>query len=197
MSGVVSIERNEAAAGLTPTYVNCLDRPVTYPPVYNYTTINLLLPPWQLISKQQTQTYNAAFAIYSFSTIAVSTRYRIQGVNRTYQALRKLIPTMASAMDLSEWENDPKLYLFTSLTAGSSHIITATSRLETILKANRLPFQAIDTATDEKARRLWGRRAGKRKLPGLVKEGYVLGVRAYNNRAITATTADGWPVVPG
>ncbi|GAB7342604.1 hypothetical protein MBLNU457_g0775t1 [Dothideomycetes sp. NU457] len=82
---------------------------------------------------------------------------------------------MAAAMDLSEWDNDPRLFLFTSLTAGSSHIVTATSRLETILKANKLPFQAIDVATDEKARRLWGRRAGKKKLPGLVKEGYVIG----------------------
>lgn len=83
---------------------------------------------------------------------------------------------MATQMDLSELEADPRLFLYTSLTAGSSHIITATSRLETILKANKIPFQAIDTATDEKARRLWGRRAGKRKLPGLVKEGYVIGV---------------------
>lgn len=85
---------------------------------------------------------------------------------------------MAAITDLSEWDNDPRLFLFTSLTAGSSHIITATSRLETILKANRIPFQAIDVATDEKARKLWGRRAGKRKLPGLVKEGYILGVCA-------------------
>ncbi|KAL8856557.1 MAG: hypothetical protein Q9178_006872 [Gyalolechia marmorata] len=65
------------------------------------------------------------------------------------------------------YHTDPTLYLYTSLTAGSSHIITATSRLETILKANRIPFQALDVATDEKARMLWGRRAGKRKLPGL------------------------------
>uniref|UniRef100_A0A093W2G1 Uncharacterized protein n=1 Tax=Talaromyces marneffei PM1 TaxID=1077442 RepID=A0A093W2G1_TALMA len=52
---------------------------------------------------------------------------------------------------------DSTLYLYTSLTAGSSHIITATSRLETILKANKIPFQAIDIATDDAARRLWGR----------------------------------------
>ena len=91
--------------------------------------------------------------------------------------VEEYIHDMAAAMDLSDWEADPRLFLFTSLTAGSSHIITATSRLETILKANRIPFQAIDTATEEKARKLWGRRAGKRKLPGLVKEGYVVGVR--------------------
>ncbi|KAJ0159965.1 Uncharacterized protein CTA2_8817 [Colletotrichum tanaceti] len=79
------------------------------------------------------------------------------------------------------FSTDPALWIFTSLTAGSSHIVTATSRLETILRANRVPFKAIDIATDEKARMLWGRRAGKdasgrlRKLPGLVQEGLVLG----------------------
>ena len=83
---------------------------------------------------------------------------------------------MAAPISLKELEDDPRLFLYTSLTAGSSHIITATSRMETILKANKIPFQAIDTATDEKARKLWQRRAGQRKLPGLVKEGYVIGV---------------------
>lgn len=73
------------------------------------------------------------------------------------------------------YHTDPTLYLYTSLTAGSSHIITATSRLSTILKANKIPFQALDVATDEKARMLWGRRAGKRKLPGLVRAGMVIG----------------------
>lgn len=83
------------------------------------------------------------------------------------------------------YSTDPALYIYTSLTAGSSHIVTATSRLETILRANRIPFKAIDIATDEKARMLWGRRAGKdesgrmRKLPGLVQEGLVLGVRLF------------------
>lgn len=78
--------------------------------------------------------------------------------------------------------DDPHLYLFTSLSSGSSQIVTATSRLELILKANRVPFKAVDVATDEKARQLWGRRAGKdesgrlRKLPGLVQEGFVVGV---------------------
>jgi hypothetical protein len=80
------------------------------------------------------------------------------------------------------YSTDPALYIYTSLTAGSSHIVTATSRLETILRANRVPFKAIDIATDDKARMLWGRRAGKdeegrvRKLPGLVQMGMVLGV---------------------
>jgi hypothetical protein len=55
--------------------------------------------------------------------------------------------------------------------------------METILKANRIPFRALDIATDEKARMLWGRRAGKdesgraRKIPGLVQMGLVVGVR--------------------
>ncbi|KAK3942753.1 hypothetical protein QBC46DRAFT_379348 [Diplogelasinospora grovesii] len=94
---------------------------------------------------------------------------------------------MASASDsaapakAASYSTDPALFIYTSLTAGSSHIVTATSRLETILRANRVPFKAIDIATDEKARMLWGRRAGKdesgrmRKLPGLVQEGLVLG----------------------
>ncbi|KAL1393729.1 hypothetical protein HDK64DRAFT_10606 [Phyllosticta capitalensis] len=79
------------------------------------------------------------------------------------------------ATDLRKWDSDQTLYLFTSLTAGSSHIITATSRMETILKANRIPFTYIDTATNEEAKKLFQRRAGGKKLPLLVKEGYVLG----------------------
>ena len=73
--------------------------------------------------------------------------------------------------------SDSTLYLYTSLTAGSSHILTATSRLETILKANRIPFRAVDVATDDNARKTWGRRSRGRKLPGLVKFGNIVGVR--------------------
>ena len=76
----------------------------------------------------------------------------------------------------TSYATDPTLYLYTSLTAGSSHILTATSRLETILKANKIPFRAIDVATDEKARMLWGRRSKGRKLPGLVRYGGIIGV---------------------
>ncbi|KAK8168236.1 hypothetical protein BKA80DRAFT_266360 [Phyllosticta citrichinensis] len=47
--------------------------------------------------------------------------------------------------------------------------------METILKANRIPFTYIDTATNEEARKLFQRRAAGKKLPLLVKEGYVLG----------------------
>ena len=53
--------------------------------------------------------------------------------------------------------------------------------MQTILKANRIEFQALDVATDEKARMLWGRRAGKRKLPGLVRFGMIVGVGAEIN----------------
>jgi hypothetical protein len=95
------------------------------------------------------------------------------------------------------YSTDPALYLYTSLTSGSSHIVTATSRMETILKANKIPFKALDIATDEKARMLWGRRAGKdesgrvRKIPGLVQMGLVIGVSEtcpfYTGRWLTVT----------
>ncbi|KAG9188357.1 hypothetical protein G6011_02280 [Alternaria panax] len=77
--------------------------------------------------------------------------------------------------ELSKFDNDPTIYLFTSLTAGSSHIVTATSRIETILRANKIPFKGVDTATDELAKKLFQRRASGKKLPLIVKEGYVLG----------------------
>ncbi|OAL55796.1 hypothetical protein IQ07DRAFT_583236 [Pyrenochaeta sp. DS3sAY3a] len=77
--------------------------------------------------------------------------------------------------ELRVFDTDPTIYLFTSLTAGSSHIITATSRIETILKANKVPFQYKDTATDDLAKKLFQRRASGKKLPLIVKEGYVLG----------------------
>lgn len=79
-------------------------------------------------------------------------------------------------MDIRDLEADPRLYMYTSLTAGSSHILTATSRLDTILKANRLPYITVDLATNEACKKLWARRAGKRKLPALVKEGFIVGV---------------------
>jgi len=44
-----------------------------------------------------------------------------------------------------------------------------------LLKAHKIPFLAIDVATDDKARSIWGRRSGGKKLPGLVKDGEVLG----------------------
>jgi hypothetical protein len=69
--------------------------------------------------------------------------------------------------------------------------------METILKANKIPFKALDIATDEKARMLWGRRAGKdesgrqRKIPGLVQMGLVIGVSEtcpfFTNGRLTIT----------
>lgn len=47
--------------------------------------------------------------------------------------------------------------------------------MQSILQANNVPFQAVDIATDEKAKRIWVRRSQGRKLPGLVKEGMVKG----------------------
>ena len=77
--------------------------------------------------------------------------------------------------DLQHWEQDKALYLFTSLTSGSSHIVTATNRIETILKSSRIPFSYVDTATDESARKLFQRRGKGKRLPFLVKEGFVIG----------------------
>jgi hypothetical protein len=73
--------------------------------------------------------------------------------------------------------DEPKtIFLITSLTSGSSTIITATSRLEHILKSSKIPFKAVDLATDEKARRLWTWNAKGKRIPGVVKNGKVLGV---------------------
>jgi hypothetical protein len=79
--------------------------------------------------------------------------------------------------ELKVWDTDPAIYLFTSLTAGSSHIITATSRMETILKA-----------TNESAKKLFQRRASGKKLPFIVKEGYVLGVCARRGLCVATRT---------
>ena len=79
--------------------------------------------------------------------------------------------------ELSVFDNDKTIYLFTSLAAGSSHIVTATSRIETILKAHQIPFTYRDTGSDELAKKLFQRRASGKKLPFIVKEGFVLGVQ--------------------
>lgn len=109
--------------------------------------------------------------------------YPLRTVQVTFELDAQSTRKMAeAAAPPKSYSLDPALYIYTSLTSGSSHIVTATSRLETILRANRVPFKALDLATDEKARMLWGRRAGKddggrvRKLPGLVQMGLVLGV---------------------
>ncbi|EWC43575.1 hypothetical protein DRE_01462 [Drechslerella stenobrocha 248] len=76
------------------------------------------------------------------------------------------------------WEvQDPNvLYLYVSLSTGAFSNYTKMSRIETILKSNKIPFKAIDVATDEKARSLWTRRRrADQTLPALVKDGLVLG----------------------
>ncbi|KAK6338753.1 hypothetical protein TWF696_009563 [Orbilia brochopaga] len=72
---------------------------------------------------------------------------------------------------------DPKvLYLYLSLSTGTFANSSATSRMETILKSNKIPFKAIDVPTDDRARSIWGRRKGpNQKLPALVRDGLVIG----------------------
>ena len=108
-----------------------------------------------------------------------------------YKAIDPASTTSKLALAMTElavYDNDPTIYLFTSLTAGSSHIITATSRIETILRANKIPFKGVDTATDELAKKLFQRRASGKKLPLIVKEGYVLGVSTRHNFLHNQTT---------
>ncbi|KAB8356686.1 hypothetical protein FH972_024262 [Carpinus fangiana] len=114
------------------------------------------------------------------AVLHIPVRTSLASLLQNYQAAQQSSYKTHASMTTPEdpafsYDDAPDLYLFTSLTAGSSHIITATSRLETILKANRIPFKAVDCATDEKARRIWSRRAQGKKLPGLVREGVVLG----------------------
>ena len=68
-------------------------------------------------------------------------------------------------------------FLLTSLTSGQSSIVTATSRLELLLIVHKVPYVAIDVATHEKAKSIWLRRANGKRLPGIVHDGMVLGVR--------------------
>lgn len=73
--------------------------------------------------------------------------------------------------------DDPTtIYLLTSLSSGSSAIVTATARLEHILNSNKIPFKAVDLATDDKAKRLWQWKGKGRRLPGVAKDGEVIGV---------------------
>lgn len=74
------------------------------------------------------------------------------------------------------------IFLLTSLSAGSSTIITATTRLEHILKSNKVPFKSVDLATDDKAKRLWHWKGNGRRLPAIAKEGEVIGVRSIESR---------------
>lgn len=67
-------------------------------------------------------------------------------------------------------------FILTSLTSGSSAIVTATSRLQLLFTAHKIPFVAIDVATDVKAKRIWTLRANGKKLPVVVRNGAVIGV---------------------
>jgi glutaredoxin len=42
-------------------------------------------------------------------------------------------------------------------------------RIETLLKAQKIEYQIIDLATDEKAKKVWRWRGKGRKLPGVVR----------------------------
>lgn len=68
------------------------------------------------------------------------------------------------------------IFLLTSLTSGSSAIITATSRLEHLLKSHKIPFKPVDLATDARARRIWSSKGNGRRLPGVARDGEILGV---------------------
>ncbi|KAF3904488.1 hypothetical protein AA313_de0205105 [Arthrobotrys entomopaga] len=94
---------------------------------------------------------------------------------------------MADEDDLKNKDNF-NLYLFTSLSAGSTSLYTGFAVLDRILKAHRIPFKTIDVATNDAARSIWMRRKGTRQkevdpdykerpqeLPALIKNGQVIG----------------------
>ncbi|KAF8432598.1 hypothetical protein BGX38DRAFT_245936 [Terfezia claveryi] len=85
-------------------------------------------------------------------------------------------PAAGVSKDVPDITRDSETYfLLTSLTSGQSAIITATSRLELLLITMKVPFVAVDVATDEKARLLWKRRGNGKRLPVVVHDGMVLG----------------------
>lgn len=47
-----------------------------------------------------------------------------------------------------------------------------------MLKSHKIPFKAVDLATDAKAKRFWMWKSKDRKLPAVVKDGVVLGVNS-------------------
>lgn len=87
------------------------------------------------------------------------------------------VPAAGALKEVPDITRDSETYfLLTSLTSGQSAIITATSRLELLLITMKVPFVAVDVATDEKARLLWKRRGNGKRLPVVVHDGMVLGV---------------------
>ena len=47
--------------------------------------------------------------------------------------------------------------------------LTAQNRIETLLKANKIKYEIVDLATDERAKKVWRRRGQGKKLPGVVR----------------------------
>lgn len=64
-------------------------------------------------------------------------------------------------------ESQP-VYLFTSL-IGGMQVIHKTNRLQTILKANEIKFEARDLGTDDEAKKIWRRYSNGKSLPGIVR----------------------------
>ncbi|KAK9375331.1 uncharacterized protein V1513DRAFT_457983 [Lipomyces chichibuensis] len=75
-------------------------------------------------------------------------------------------------------DEDSKVYIYTSFTGGGMfgrNIMTATNRLQLILRSNNIGFEIIDVATNEQAKKLWGRSSKGKKLPGIVKGKDIVG----------------------
>ena len=47
--------------------------------------------------------------------------------------------------------------------------VSAQLRIETMLKANKIRYELVDLATDERAKKVWRRRGQGKKLPGVVR----------------------------
>ncbi|KAK9328381.1 hypothetical protein V1520DRAFT_356996 [Lipomyces starkeyi] len=75
-------------------------------------------------------------------------------------------------------DEDSKVYIYTSFTGGGMfgrNIMTATNRLQLILRSNNIGFEIIDLATNEQAKKLWARSSKGKKLPGIVKGKDIVG----------------------
>ncbi|KAJ8100396.1 hypothetical protein POJ06DRAFT_222513 [Lipomyces tetrasporus] len=75
-------------------------------------------------------------------------------------------------------DEDSKVYIYTSFTGGGMfgrNIMTATNRLQLILKSNGIAFELVDLATNERAKKLWARSSRGKKLPGVVKGKDIVG----------------------
>ncbi|KAK9320635.1 hypothetical protein V1517DRAFT_295041 [Lipomyces orientalis] len=89
------------------------------------------------------------------------------------QPTESTLAPAASAVD-----EDSKVYIYTSFTGGGMfgrNIMTATNRLQLILKSNGIAFELVDLATNEQAKKLWARSSRGKKLPGVVKGKDIVG----------------------